>query len=259
MKIIQNLFVACLFLLLLSCEKSEEKQSSAEPVTISLMERADGSAKTLHLINKTVKIFNCGNYYLHSDFKLQNGTIVLNYYDVKSPDVCLTSLGPAASQFDLVSLENKSYPVEVNIGGQQIKGKLEVTATDYTLTLPEQQMVKVLSPKLNRVPAHIIFGFARATKDKAAIVDQFLADLQNKGAVAVQLPSGKYTMFDVDNSGKVMMDLSAYNLAKPFALTYRGDAETLKTLVKSYKSTHGADFDTEIHFSDGTEIYSFKL
>ena len=259
MKIIQNLFVAFLSLLILSCEKNEEKQSSAEPVSISLMERADGSAKTLHLINKTVKIFNCSNYYLHSDFKLQNGTIVLNYYDVKSPDVCLTSLGPAISQFDLVNLENKSYSVEVNLGGQQIKGKLEVTVNDYTLTLPEQQMVKVLSPKLNRLPAHIIFGFARSTKEKAAIVDQFLADLQSKGAVAVQLLSGKYTMFEVDNTGKVIMDLSGYNLAKPFALTYQGDVETLKTLVKSYKTTHGTDFDTEIHFSDGTEIYSFKL
>ncbi|MGJ1432641.1 hypothetical protein ACR79M_13780 [Sphingobacterium spiritivorum] len=259
MKVIQNLFFAFLSLLLFSCEKSEEKQSSAEPVTVSLMERADGSAKTLHLINKTVKIFNCGNYYLHSDFKLQNATIVLNYYDVKSPEVCLTSLGPAVSQFDLVSLENKSYPVEVNIGGQQIKGKLEVTASDYTLTLPEQQMVKVLSPKLNRLPANVIFGFVRATKEKAAIVDQFLADLQNKGAAAVQLPSGKYTMFEVDNTGKVIMDLSGYNLAKPFALTYQGDVETLKTLVKSYKTTHGTDFDTEIRFSDGTEIYSFKL
>lgn len=134
--------------LIIGCKKQNTANDSFnEKIAIKMQE-------SLHhelLLNcATVKIFECSNYVLKSSFHVSDDQIVLEFSGIDKGSFCLTALGPASTSVNLGKLSNGSYVISFQTGTQLVKGTLEISDSQYHLSLPSPGNIELSNPVMER-------------------------------------------------------------------------------------------------------------
>ncbi len=134
--------------LIIGCKKqSTVNDNFSEKIAIRMQESIHHE---LVLNCATVKIFECSNYVLKSSFNVNDDQIVLKFSGIDKGSFCLTSLGPASTSVNLGKLSNGSYVISFQTGTQLVKGTLEISDSQYQLSLPSPGNIELSNPVMER-------------------------------------------------------------------------------------------------------------
>lgn len=209
-----------------SCKKAEVNSTFDENIKIKMTETVDSVKRTLSFNCYTEKIFECSNYGIEATYTLTNDKITINFIKIRTPNICLTSLGPASTIINLIELTNKIYEIELNFGTNKINGQLNVTTGSFIAALPTQTKVQFVNPDLKRVPNNSIYGTVHYhSASTSSIVQKFIDTLQLYGATPTLYPQGDYGQFQIEPNGQIKQtqDLGYY-FTRYYIFNYSGNS-----------------------------------
>lgn len=244
-----------------SCKKSASGTSSLdENLKISMRESIKDGKRTFSIYAATEKTYPCSNYSIETSKTIGSDKIVITFIKIDTPDVCLTSLGPATALIALEGLSAKTYTLELRTGSNLVTGQLTVSADQYALTLPAQAKIECTNPLLNRIPENTIFGTVHYHHSTTVgTVNKFIDSLQYFGATAKLYLPGDYQQFQVEANGQIKQTQDmGYYFTRYFILNYAGDVTPLKNLVQRYGITYRDSLLATINTSKGEVLYSWN-
>jgi hypothetical protein len=121
----KNIFLLTFLFFVLSCKKNEDLEKIDSDILVELGNDDSG----IILFAQSERIYTCSNYQLVVCHKMRKDEIYVGFENVKSPEVCLTSLGPAACVIELGKLEAGDYTVTFELNRKKTKGRLKVGAS----------------------------------------------------------------------------------------------------------------------------------
>ncbi|MFC4231965.1 hypothetical protein ACFOW1_08690 [Parasediminibacterium paludis] len=252
-------FLLTVLLGITSCKKAGTTLIFNENLKIKMSESVDSTKRTLSLNCFTEKIYECSNYTIQSTYVLTNDKITINFIQIISPDVCLTSLGPASTLIKLDGLANKVYDVELNFGTSTITGQLNVSTNSFIATLPVQTKVQFINPNLGRVPNNTIYGTVHYhTASTTTLVQKFVDSLQFYGATISLYPQGDYSNFQIESNGQIKQNQDlGYYFTRYYIFNYSGNSGQLKSLVKRFGVTYPDSLLVTLNTTKGETFYSW--
>jgi len=257
----QIIFILTLisFCVISSCKKTEVKSTFDENIKIKMTETVDSVKRILSLNCYTEKIFECSNYGIETNYTLSDNKITINFIKIVTPNICLTSLGPASTIISLNGLSNKTYELELNFGANKINGQLNVTAGSFIATLPTQTKVQFANPDLKRVPNNTIYGTVHYhSASTSSIVQKFIDTLQLYGATPTLYPQGDYGQFQIDANGQIKQtqDLGYY-FTRYYIFNYSNTSVQLRDLVKRFGVNYPNLLLITLNTTKGETFYSW--
>lgn len=234
---------ALLLLTLGACQKKTETDAAISSgvtgrVMMRPLEYMGASGRQLQLSFHDEGQYTCSSFPLLTQFTRQGQNLSLVFSGVnKSSNLCLTSIGPATSSVEVTSLSTGTYPLVLQVGTRQTTGSLELTNSYLRVQSNDPSLVAVDYPEIRFTPATAIWGYAIFTRpaDQAAAIA--VADsLQRLGAIPLALPTGQYSRFAIDATGKPTPPTVLPGVtALPFLFTYTGDFKRVKALITRAK------------------------
>ena len=244
-----------------ACIKTEDVSSDFnENVTIRMFETVDSTKRTLILDCNTEKIFICANYQLETSYILANDKITISFTGISEPKICLDSPRPASARLSLDGLENKAYPLEINLGTRKFFGQLNVTSESFQVTLLPQIKFQFINPELKRVPINTIYGTIHYDSSLTnPTVQKFIDSLQFYGATPTLYKPGDYGQFQIESNGQIKQtqDLGYY-FTFYYIFNYSNNTEQLKSLVKRFGINYSDSLVITLNTTKGEVFYSWK-
>jgi len=165
--------------------------------------------------------------------------------------ICLTALGPATTQLDLITVANGEYGIELNNANLKNIGTLKITETDISLLFGQKNGIDFVRPNTKRVPNKTYWGtIGYHVQSSSTLADEFIQKFADAGAIFSKQPPGHYFYYEINNSGDIVADVenSGYYFMKRFIFQYDGDESKLKELVqregKNYKEALSIRLET---------------
>ena len=253
------IFILLIFFGLHSCKKTETTSTFNENLKIKMSEIVDSTKRTLLLNCFTEKIYECSNYSIQSTYVLTNDKLTINFIQIVSPSICLTSLGPASTLIKLEGLTNKVYEIELNFGATKITGQLNVLAGSFQATLPTQPKVQFVNPDLGRVPNNTIYGTVHYhTASTTTTVQKFIDSLQFYGATTATYPQGDYGQFQIESNGQIKQNQDlGYYFTRYYIFNYSGTSGQLKSLVRRFGINYPDSLIITLNTTKGETFYSW--
>lgn len=247
-----------------SCNKTEVNSDEVnsdfdENIKIKMSETVDSVKRVLVLNCYTEKIFECSNYGIQTTYTLTDNKLTINFIKIITPNICLTSLGPASTFINLSGLSNKTYELELNSGFNRISGQLNVTANNFIAALPTQTKVQLVNPDLKRVPSNTVYGTVHYhSTSTSSIVQQFIDTLQLYGATPTLYPPGDYGQFQIETNGQIKQTQDAgYYFTRYYIFNYSGSSNQLKDLVKRFGTNYPNLLLIALNTTKGETFYSW--
>jgi hypothetical protein len=242
-----------------SCKKTVVDSSFDENIRIRMTETVDSTKRVLNLVCATEKIFACSNYGILTTYSLTNDKITIYFNKIITPDICLTSLGPASTVINLSGLPNKTYELELNFGSAKISGQLAITEGSFIATLPTQTKVQFLNPDLKRIPANTIYGTVHYhSASTSSIAQQFIDSLQLYGATSALYPAGDYIRFQIEANGQIRQTQDpGYYFTRYYIFNYSASSGQLKDLVKRFGTSYPNLLLVSLYTTKGETFYSW--
>lgn len=144
-----NLIVLFTGIIVLSaCSKSDDPELELHKYELSLEEIAI-VGQEVGIRMETVEEFNCSNYILELDVAQTDNEAAIHVGDIIEPAECLTSVGPATGKDKISGIDN-DLSIVVHADGQTISGTLNVTETEFVLTLQENDLIRLGNHAVSR-------------------------------------------------------------------------------------------------------------
>lgn len=245
---------------IISCKKAEVKPAFDENIKIKMTETVDNVKRILNLNCYTEKIFECSNYGIETTYSLTEDKITINFIKIITPNICLTSLGPASTVVRFNALANKLYAMELNFGATKITGQLNVTTGSFVATLPVTTKVQLVNPDLKRIPDNTIYGTVHYRSDSTStLVQKFIDTLQLYGATPTLYPQGDYVQFQIEGNGQIkqIQDIG-YNFTRYYIFNYSNNSGQLRDLVKRFGMNYSALLLITLNTTKGETFYSWR-
>lgn len=189
-RLIYILFVA---LFLSGCRSDSMIEVIDSDVRLKLWETVDSTGRSLMLYCSTEKQYSCSNYAIDRSFNVSPGNIQIDFNGITTPEICLTSIGPATTTINLGSLANGTYQLVINVERNKSEGRLIVTSGFYEIILDQQEKLQIVNPILNRIPDNTIWGnVGYHTSTTAPLVQSFIDSLLQLGATSQVYQQGDY-------------------------------------------------------------------
>ncbi|MBS1621791.1 MAG: hypothetical protein JST10_07220 [Bacteroidetes bacterium] len=242
-----------------SCKKPEVNSSFEENIKIKMTETVDSVNRVLNLNCFTEKIFECSNYGIEATYTLTDNKITINFIRIISPNICLTSLGPASTIISLNGLANKTYELEINFGANKIAGQLNVTTDSFVATLPTQTKVQFVNSDLKRIPNNTIYGQVHFhSASTSSLVQKFIDTLQLYGATPTLYPQGDYGQFQIDANRQIIQTQDfGYYFTRYYIFNYSNNSAQLKDLVKRFGINYPNLLLITLNTTKGETFYSW--
>lgn len=248
-----------LLLTLISCKKESTSNSEIDSaIIIDTREQLNNDRQTLLLVCTTQKIYGCGNYSIHYKIDKTTNRIDIAFEGIKTPNICLTSLGPATTFIDLGTLPIGLYQLNLTINRTVKKGELVVTPDRYSISIPNQTQIQLPKSTLPRIPSNTIWGTIGYNKASSEPMAQSVVDaLIQTGATTQTYAEGNYWYFNIGTNGQILSPQNhGYWFVKPFILQYLGDIDKIKTLLQQIKTQYGNELHVTINTSKGEVLYN---
>jgi hypothetical protein len=200
--------------------------------------------KTFQIEWTTNQIYNCSNYELVATVEQPKDRLNFYFKGIRTPETCLTQLGPATVRTDLTGLKPGSYKVNIWINKQYFKAILEVTAAGYTWTMDENpDLLRMLNPKLWTIPDGMVWGRCEyRRRDHVKTAEALIRDLKTLGLTEKQLTGGDYGEFYVYSFGFEELPIEDKGYEYPFYFYYTGDIQPVRELLVQYHQRYGNEF-----------------
>jgi len=255
-----TLVVLLSVLLMSSCLKTKKDPLPLGAVKMGFIEVLSPDARHLNLYIFTEENFPCLNYFINYGFTSNSGNLTIHLKHVDATDFCITGVGPATAQMNLGVYQNGTYQINIKVANAENAGTLQVTPSQYIVTMDNPQMLTMITDTLYRIPNDLVWGYV-AYNDAAneGLALSVLDSLQQIGATNVELTSGEYGYFALDEEGNItLMDQSEakYNLG--FIYEYEGEDQALKDVIRDFYINHSSEVFIFIRTSKGN-LYTSSL
>lgn len=242
-----------------SCKKNKVNSSFDENIKIKMTETVDSVNRILNLNCYTEKIFECSNYGIEATYTLTDNKITINFIKIITPNICLTSLGPASTIISLNGLANKTYELELNFGANKIAGQLNVTAGSFVATLPTQTKVQFVNFDLKRIPYNTIYGKVYYhSASTSSLVQKFIDTLQLYGAIPTLYPQGDYGQFQIEPTGQIKQTQDiGYYFTRYYIFNYTNSSGQLRDLVRRFGVNYPNLLLITLNTTKGETFYSW--
>lgn len=234
------LFLAILFT---ACEDKVNLEGNPinSNINIAIKEHIEADARTLYLYCSTEKTYSCANYPIITETEVGLNRFKIDFVEVWKTDFCFTAIGPATAYINLSVLGNGKYDIELNNGNIKNNGTLTISDTRIDLHIKKQKGIIVSGESLQRVPQNTYWGsIDYHSKETAAKVNEYLAKVEELGAVFNKQPPGDYSYYEIDNKGDIITpvsDVKDYFL-KYFIFNYTGNEEDFKKKLAELGKTY---------------------
>jgi hypothetical protein len=247
-------------LLMNSCLKTKKDPLPLGAVNMGFIETLSPDARYLNLYIFTGEDYPCLNYFINYDFSSDMGNLTIHLKHVDATDFCITGAGPATAQLNLGIYQNGTYQMNIKVANAENTGTLQVTPSQYIVLMNNPQMLTMLTDTLNRIPDDLTWGYVAyndAVNEGLAL--SVLDSLQQIGATNIELTSGEYGYFALDEGGNItLIDQSEakYNLG--FIYEFEGEDQALKDVIRDFYINHSSDIFILIRTSKGN-LYTSNL
>ena len=230
-------------------------------INIRLVETFDVSPRTLQLHTSTTRQYSSGSNPIVFELCRKFPDDI----NVSFKGVALTGMtgdiGPARAIIDLGVLNNGTYRLNLNNGNVKRTGELIVSSDSYKVKFSNNSTFRFTNVPLNRIPEQTIWGTVGYHKQETStLVQAFITDLMNVGAVKKSFNPGIYNEFEIDKDGNIVQPGkdSGYWFAQSFIFHYSGDIAKIEQLVKRYAHDYGIEYlYINVHTDKGERFLSW--
>ncbi|MEM6270476.1 MAG: hypothetical protein AAF998_13620 [Bacteroidota bacterium] len=199
----------------------------------------EGGDHKFYLVLQTNDVYECANFLLENDVKLDGDKLIVRVRGVRKADPCSTAMGPARARINLTSLSEGEYRVRTIINRQVFKSVLTVAEDyyDFAIKKEDPSLFRIYNGRLNIIPDNSIWGLCRYTSayDKA-VAEKFMSDLQAAGARKTELPPGNYGDFYLHHAGEALEKVTGDDEYEyPFVYSFSGDLALVKEVMNAYR------------------------
>lgn len=257
----QKFYLATLVLLTIllfsSCLKTKHDPLPLGAVKLGFIETLTPDARYLNFYFFTEEQFACTNYFINYDFSNNLGNLDIHLKEVEVTDLCLTATGPATAQMNLGIYQMGTYQVDIKVVNALNAGTLQVTPTNYILTMNDPQMLTLITDTLYRIPDHTIWGFAAYNETEyESIANAFLDSLEQRGATSVNLTTGDFGYFTLTQEGEIkLIDQPGTKYSLNFIYLFEGEDQEIKDVIRYFEINHFNEILPMVRTSDG-KVYN---
>lgn len=239
-------YLFLLAIVVIACNDSDPLPVVGSGVKIKAVIYRVNGGSFVTLSCQTVDWYPCANYFLDSKRTFDGEKLSITFTEAISPDICLTSSGPARVSFELDSIPNGEYRIELNNGHLRNGGVLKITANDVTLDLNSQDGIAIENQTVKLAPEGTFVGYiSHRSLDVQDKVNEFLDKVQDMDGVTAfnnQVP-GVYSAYTIGEDGKLLLLGNCGCVSESGVIfQYKGDDEEqfiadLDALATSYNDS----------------------
>jgi hypothetical protein len=255
-----HFFIFLSLILLTACEdeNTEAVNTLGSEVDLSMSEFIDEGDRVLTFKFLTRKDYPCINYRIQHELNLTGNKLTIRLEKIKKAELCLDAIGPASAFIDIRNLSPKTYDFQIQLGASIIReGKLHVSKEAYQVEMEEHEGIHLTDKKINRIPAHAIWGTIKYedTEANKDLLDYFSQSSGPFGAREVRWSEGDYGYFRIGADGKIKQPTQVSELMeeKHFAFEFEGDERDIRAMIQKLKSTY-PDAQIRLFTSQGREF-----
>lgn len=190
------------------------------------------------------------NYLLEEDVSVTDNTITIEIQDIQDLGKCeypeyssvpkidtIDYLCQAQSKyFTIDNLAKGYYTVNINIQENSFNGSLNLSDQMAKFDFQGNDVVRYDSI-IHIVPDSTLFGTYVSLNDDSAGFNEFVNKLLESGCKTIELQSGKYRAFEIDNSGNVIFNSSQIRSEHTFIFKYDLNIDEILKTIKDYIDT----------------------
>ncbi len=194
---------------------------------------------------------DCLNATIATNTIVQGQSISLSIDRIVSPEVCIEGKAPASALVDVSKVKDGFYNLTIDLKNTIFNnGQLVADEESYKMTLLSSKGIQINNKTLLRIPDRTLWGFIHyADQEDQFIADQFYEQLNNQ-ETPLQLKSGYYGHFTVDQNDLTIPDQPEDQLLT-FALRQNTPSEKLKVLINQYREDFGDRIQISILNTEG--------
>ncbi len=221
-------------------------------------EEINSSNRYLILLCITEKTYSPAGSKIISSLIKDGNTINIEFKDLLISQGGAAIFSPASVIYNIDSLKEGSYLLNISVNNKTLKGLLTVTNESYEIKIQPNNLIQVYRDKSLRVPVTIIWGQAESIE--LAPYQIFLDSLKVLGAKPHNLKAGDYYYFEVDSQGG-FNTYSALGMAHGnyFLYNYEGDILLVRSLIKRFSKRYLDSIYIQLSGGRGEMYYSTVL
>ena len=227
-------------------------------IVLSIKEKINSTNRNVVLYCYTEKTYSPAGSQIISSITMVDDTFKIEFNELLISQNGAAVFAPAIVNFDLNSLAEGSYYLEITINNKKIIGLITLTNDSFKFKIQPNNIVYFYQEILYRIPKTIIWGQAESIEPTP--YQLFLDSLVILGAQQHNLHPGDYYYFEVDSQGGFNTH-SALGMANGeyFLKNFEGDTLMTRNLVKRFAKRYLDSIYIKLSGGRGEQYYSTIL
>ena len=227
-------------------------------IILNISEDISTSNSNVVLSCYTRNLYSPAGSKILSDFSLVNNSIQIEFKELKMSEMGAGISAPASVKFNLGSLPNGYYSLNITINGKKVIGLITINDESFELKIQPNNLISIYQEKLLRIPSSIIWGQSESIEQTP--FQLFIDSLIVLGAKPHNLNAGDYSYFEVDTQGGFNTH-SALGMpyGKYFLYNYEGDSTSIRNLIKRFAKRYLDSIYIQLSGGKGEMYYSTVL
>lgn len=227
-------------------------------IILKITEEINTTSRNVVLYCYTEKTYSPAGSKIISSITQVNDTFKIEFKELLISNLGAAIFTPATVNFNLNSLHEGSYFLDITINSKKVMGLIAVTNESFDLKIQPNNIVHFYKENLFRIPKTIIWGQAESIEQTP--YQLFIDSLVILGAQNHKLQPGDYFYFEVDSQGGFNTH-SALGMANGKYFLYNFEGETLITrnLVKRFAKRYSDSIYIQLSGGRGEMYYSTVL
>ena len=227
-------------------------------IVLSIKEKINSTNRNVVLYCYTEKTYSPAGSQIISSITMVDDTFKIEFNELLISQMGAAIFAPATVNFELNSLSEVSYYLEITINNKKIIGLITLTNESFKFIIQPNNIVYFYQEILYCIPKTIIWGQAESIEPTP--YQLFLDSLVILGAQQHNLHPGDYYYFEVDSQGGFNTH-SALGMANGeyFLKNFEGDTLMTRNLVKRFAKRYLDSIYIKLSGGRGEQYYSTIL
>lgn len=207
----------------------------------------------------TEKIYSPAGSKIVGDFIQEDATFKIELEGLFISNCGAAIFSPASITFNLGSLHQASYLLDIIVNNTKLLGQLTVSEESFELRIQPNNLIYIqIEEKLLRVPNITIWGQAESIEPAPSRI--FLDSLKVLGAQSPNLKHGDYHYFKIDSNGNFSTNsVLGMPYGEFFIYKFVGDTSITRNLVKRFAKRYRDSIYIQLMGGRGEMFYSTVL
>lgn len=206
----------------------------------------------------TEKMYSPAGSMILGDFIQEDNTFKIELEGLFRSNCGAGIFSPASITFNLGSLPQAFYLLDIIVNNTKLLGKLTVSEESFELRIQPNNLIYIFQKKLLLVPNNIIWGQAESIEPTPYRI--FLDSLIVLGAQSHNLKPGDYHYFKIDSSGNFSTNsVLGIPYGEFFIYKFEGDTSITRNLVKRFAKRYRDSIYIQLLGGRGEMFYSTIL